>query len=272
MFQIIDNIMHPKAFFFFITIFFSCIGISQVVPNAGFENWHNVGGWFDEPDYWETNNNSIMTPGVVRDSNAYQGILAMKVANVTNLPGYAYAGFPSTQHPLSIKVFAKSNILSSDSASIIVRVFYSGIAVDSGRWYCTTTIASWSLFTIPVSQNNLTADSIEIAVKAGAQIGTSISVDEFNCVVTGFNTTENNAMWSLFPNPINESSSLYFENANCEIRTLVEYNSLGEKVREIPNITGSVVKIEKGDLPQGIYLFELLSENKIVLKGKFFIE
>jgi hypothetical protein len=73
---------------------------------------------------------------------------------------------------------------------------------------------------------------------------------------------------TLFPNPFSEScifhSDIFLEKADLTI-----YNSMGEKVREM-NVSGNDVRIEKKDLSEGSYYFEL-SDGKNIRKGKLMI-
>jgi len=125
--------------------------IGQTIPNAGFENWAWIGGWYENPQYWTTNNFQISAP-VVKDSvTPYQGSYAIKV-NRTGISGYAKTKFAFSQHPANIKIFVKSNILSGDSTNIRVLAYSAGSIVDSGRWTNTTSIIFWTQQTIPIAE------------------------------------------------------------------------------------------------------------------------
>jgi len=263
--------MNSKITIFICTIFLSVASFAQVIPNAGFENWHNVGGWFDDPDYWKTNNTSIMAATVVKDLSPNSGALAMKV-QTGNLPGHAYAFFTSIPRPDALTLFVKSSIVSVDSVSIIVRSYYGGVVVDSGSWYNSSSIANWTYTTIPMTNNSQFMDSLEIDVKSGSQYNTWVSVDDLDILIADVNAHSIDATYSLFPNPMKESALLSFDNPNQKIFDLKLYNSLGEMVMEIPGITESFVEIEKGNLAKGFYVFELSSSDDVVLQGKLSVE
>lgn len=266
--------MYSKIFIlFFIGVFLVAGRIaSQTVPNAGFESWHNVGGWYDNPDDWNTNNNSILAQSVLRDSNAYKGVLAMKVANLVNFTGHAYIKFPLNMHPYSINVYVRSNISASDSAVIYVRAYFSGSRVDSGAWYSSVSVKNWTAVNIPLYNKSLAIDSLAIDVKAGNKSGTWISVDEFSIDLgAGIKEEGTGLNWSLFPNPINENSCLFFENNVHKSLTFVLYDELGRVVQTISGITNPRVKIDKEDLRSGLYTFIVYSEDEALIRGKLII-
>lgn len=267
-------VMYRKIFIlFFIGVFLVAGRItSQTVPNAGFESWHNVGGWYDNPDDWNTNNNSILAQSVLRDSNAYKGVLAMKVANLVNLTGHAYIMFPLNKHPYSINVYVRSNISASDSAVIYVRAYFSGNKVDSGAWYSSVSVKNWTAVNIPLYNKSLAIDSLAIDVKAGNKSGTWISVDEFSIDLgAGIKEEDTGLNWSLFPNPINENSFLFFESKGYKSLTFMLYDELGRVVQTISGITSPRVKIDKADLRSGLYTFIVSSEDEGLIRGKLII-
>ena len=158
----------------------------QNIPNYSFENWINIGGWFDNPEFWMTNNNQIMVP-VVKDTNAFDGNYAVEL-NTIGIRPYVRSKFVFHAHPLLIEAFVKSNIISGDSVDIHIMIYAGGNLVDSGRWTNTTSINGWTLQQIPVSMNNPFTDSLEIIIMGGHQPGTTLSVDAISAVTTGINT------------------------------------------------------------------------------------
>ncbi len=92
-----------------------------------------------------------------------------------------------------------------------------------------------------------------------------------NLVLSIKDQSTNNALsLSLYPNPFNASATLvadkFFNNA-----TLSFYNSLGQLVKQIKNITGQQVIIPRGDLLKGLYFIYLTEENKTLATIKFVI-
>lgn len=75
----------------------------------------------------------------------------------------------------------------------------------------------------------------------------------------------------IFPNPFDQYATLNFENTTNEKHTLLIYNSTGQLVRLIDNITTNNLKIERQNLTKGLYIFKLLKNNKLIMACKFII-
>lgn len=81
------------------------------------------------------------------------------------------------------------------------------------------------------------------------------------------NNESENEINGIFPNPFSDQTNLYLPkkiiNGNINI-----FNSLGQMVREIKNVSTNHVIIERNDLPNGIYYIKVLEENIMVYNGK----
>ena len=75
-----------------------------------------------------------------------------------------------------------------------------------------------------------------------------------------------------YPNPFNQRSILEFENLNNERNTLTLFDNKGCLVRTISDITTDKIEIERKDLTNGLYFFQLRSEKQIIGSGKLMIE
>jgi hypothetical protein len=246
------------------TILIVCISLlanmlnAQSIPNPGFENWHTVGGWYDNPDYWNSNNNSITAPGVVKDTNAYAGVLGMMVANVSGTQARAYTGFHVTAHPYSVSFYGKSTITAGDSVSVRILIYNGGVEVDSGRWFGSVSVPAWSPYVVSVSQNSTNADSMFIEVKTGSQFGTRLSIDEFTMDTVGLGLNEKKKLQSfnVFPNPTTDYFTLT-SNKDLSGATIVLYNSFGQSINVKTVVGTNSVRIERGNLVPGFYVFTL---------------
>ena len=78
--------------------------------------------------------------------------------------------------------------------------------------------------------------------------------------------------YSLFPNPLGQNSTLTFEHATKENCTFTLYNTQGQVVQTISNITTDKVEIERKHLTNGLYFFQLRTETKLLGNGKLVIE
>lgn len=74
----------------------------------------------------------------------------------------------------------------------------------------------------------------------------------------------------IYPNPFNSKTVLQTEGSlNNAILTV--YNSFGQTVKEIKNIKGTEVTLEKNNLPSGLYFVRLTQNNKIITADKLII-
>ena len=67
----------------------------------------------------------------------------------------------------------------------------------------------------------------------------------------------------LEPNPFNRQTRLSFFNQERESFELQILNNTGQLVRSYNDITGTAITIHKGDLPAGVYVYNLKSETKL---------
>lgn len=241
--------------------------VAQTIPNPGFENWTNFGGWYDNPNEWKTNNNQLFTP-VVQDKNPHQGIYAVQV----NQFGYVKSRFPFAVYPYNIQCFVKSNIMSDDSVSINVIAYFYNNAIDSGTWVNKTSIINWTPQTIFLTQSSDLIDSLEILINGGSKTGTFLSVDDLNFKSVGLEEIEIQNDWTLFPIPTSNRATLKFNNLKKDKCILILYNLNGEIVRIIDNITNDKVVIEKENLCSGLYFFQLQTDMRVIARGKMLLE
>jgi hypothetical protein len=261
--------MKTKIILSFICFCFFIYVKGQNIPNNSFESWINIGGWFDNPEFWMTNNSQIVVP-VVKDTNAYDGNYAVKL-NTIGVRPYVRSKFVFHAHPLLIETFVKSNILSGDSADIHIMIYAGGNLVDSGHWTNTASLIAWTLQQIPVTMNNPFTDSLEIVITGGHQQGTTISVDAITAVTTGIDVHDANLSWSLFPQPASHKATLVFDNPSHDNFSLVLYNCKGQPVQKINSITSNQFEFNLQSVTCGLYFFHLYSFNKQA-SGKLIIE
>ncbi len=74
----------------------------------------------------------------------------------------------------------------------------------------------------------------------------------------------------IYPNPANNSATLYFNNPECKSYTLYLLDLSGKACRVVNDINTSEYELERNDLKAGLYFIELRGEK--VFRGKFMIE
>ncbi|MFM7024177.1 MAG: T9SS type A sorting domain-containing protein [Flavobacteriales bacterium] len=90
----------------------------------------------------------------------------------------------------------------------------------------------------------------------------------FSACTTSENEISTKNDFMLFPNPAQNQSVLTFKNPNNESFHLEIFNSEGKSVKEISNLTGNSLSIEKNDLNKGLFFVVLRSPNNEYLTKK----
>ncbi len=95
--------------------------------------------------------------------------------------------------------------------------------------------------------------------------------DMIDCTTAIHEKNESNN-YIIYPNPLTNTAILKFDNLTNENYMLILFNSHGQIVKSIPNITTNQVLIDRRQLINGLYFFQLRSVNGLYLKGKLVIE
>jgi hypothetical protein len=137
---------------------------SQAVPNGGFENWNNV-TWFDLNGYQSSNDQNVsqwwITGINVTRCTAYHGNYAVQLktvqvghdtlfAYVTNSirnPLQGMGGIPYAQKPAGIRFYYSCNIVSGDTAGVMVIFKKSGSIIGTYLYPFTSNVGTYTLFT-----------------------------------------------------------------------------------------------------------------------------
>lgn len=84
--------------------------------------------------------------------------------------------------------------------------------------------------------------------------------------------TENE--FTIFPNPFSISTTLSIRSSVNNFNNLIFelYNCVGQTVKQVENIDGHTIILQRGNLASGLYFIRLLSENKTIAADKLLIE
>lgn len=272
---------------FLLLITFSILktnSIAQNISNSGFENWTNMGSYF-EPDGWGTLNSLTsalsvytVTRGTPGNPGSYYIKVTSKSAGAMGIvPGIAVSGtinsasmspesgFPFNLRPANFTGSWQHMIFGNSQGSIDVMLTrWDGtqrIVVANAHRTLSGMAMNWATFSIPfnyVDGNN--PDSCLIVLSAsGAQPTNSdyLWVDNmsFNGTVSGTAEQDAAAGLQLFPNPVNDKFTLRNLKGTGEIRDLIITDLSGRSIMEIPGVMNrSDITIEVSDLPKGTYL------------------
>jgi hypothetical protein len=198
-------------------------------------------------------------------------------------------GFPCTIRPQYLQAYYKFNGVGGDSAAFYIYMTkWNGVKRDTivyTQYENNTNVGAYTIVNVLLMyKNNLEYPDtaligVGIRAKNGgtAHIGSTMSADDLaftGSVGLGINNlaaVSSNVV--LYPNPFDNNAtlgipqSIKLNNAAVEI-----YNVLGQNVRTIQNITENNVSIEKGNLQNGIYFYQLINSGEIINSGKFIIQ
>jgi len=77
-------------------------------------------------------------------------------------------------------------------------------------------------------------------------------------------------IFNLYPNPFSSLTTLQTDKLLANA-TLTVYNSFGQTVQQIKNISGQTVTLSRDNLPSGLYLVRLTQDNKVIAIDKLVV-
>jgi hypothetical protein len=188
--------------------------------------------------------------------------------------------FPITGHPTSLTGYYKFLPQNGDTMNINVVLFKSGAIVAGGTLKGTATVSNWTSFNVPISSYT-TADSAFIFLAScnsngGAPIphgNSALYVDNLNfdnLITTGISDLRKSDEFSVFPNPFSAQTTLQTDNLFKDA-TLTVYNSFGQTVKQLGNISGQTIIFHRDNLPNGVYFIRLTQDNQVITRDKLVI-
>jgi hypothetical protein len=143
-------------------------------------------------------------------------------------------------------------------------------------------LQQWALNGIAVSDHSTSqTQPVNISSFAGSCIYAwednrngieDIYIHRLPFTITSFNTNEVSDLdFKIYPNPFNESTNIFYKNTSEFDFISVEFSDLtGKKVELNYNIINNNIKINRNNIPAGIYFYNINLKN-INLKGKLII-
>ncbi|HQF27623.1 MAG TPA: T9SS type A sorting domain-containing protein [Bacteroidia bacterium] len=253
------------------------LGNAQNIINGDFESWppncpYNVApnGWINfstslGPDQAGTcagsvvshQGNSQMNLVWYTGSNLFEGaeqtISGLSVGDVYHLGFYAIndQGLYSFGDPVILEVYV-------DSA-----VVFSTPELTSG--------GAWVNYSVDFTATNV-SHTIGFKVNQGSTGSSgSVGVDEVSFVnLTGLNNLSYENKISIYPNPFTQTTKIRLDQ-KLNDASLSIYNSVGQLVKQLKNISSQEVTLQRDNLPSGMYSVHLSAGKKIVSTEKLFI-
>ena len=112
--------------------------------------------------------------------------------------------------------------------------------------------------------------SASFTIKDYAYVSTPNDCIQSGQSSAGINENADEKFLSIFPNPFISSSTIQTK-GNLKNASLTIYNSNGQTLKQIKNISGQTVSLTRDNLPSGLYFMKLTEENKIIALEKLII-
>lgn len=93
--------------------------------------------------------------------------------------------------------------------------------------------------------------------------------DEYYATTGLIENTSTN-QYALYPNPFSTQTTLQSENLFKDA-TLTVYNSFGQQVKQIKNISSQTILLNRENISSGLYFIQLTQGNKIIMNDKLII-
>ena len=122
-------------------------------------------------------------------------------------------------------------------------------------------------FIIGSYDHNANFDSITLI--ANPSYYTNIFLTKLD-ITTGVEEINNTVEQVIYPNPFT-STTTFQSKSTLKNATAIIYNSMGQEVKQIKNISGNSFNFERDNLHAGLYFINLAEGNKIISTEKFVI-
>ena len=264
--------------------------VPGVVPNAGFEDWHDL--IVQDPDGWVTKNYWVSDLGLAsvgRGTDIQNGIYAAELTNytVTQWAGDTvmarlqssdmywdsfgvHGGWPYTDEPGEFSFWYKYLPSGPDTAYANIQFTQGGTIVGAAEQIIYGTQTTYAQITI---NTNITGipDTMAIWFDAGQFPVSRLLIDELvlSAFVGDKELTGGFTSISLYPNPGTHMVNIDINTMANEKLTLKVFNSLGQiMVNRVINGSSSVINLDVSALIHGQYLIVIEDVNASVFYTK----
>ncbi len=127
----------------------------------------------------------------------------------------------------------------------------------------TNTYYGWARLDLPATSTSFT-------IKDYAYQSTPNACIQSGQTILGINDNSKKNIFSIIPNPFISSTTIQTI-GNLKHATLTIYNSYGQALKQVKNISGQTVSLSRDNLPSGLYFIRLTEGNKIIASEKLII-
>lgn len=188
-------------------------------------------------------------------------------------PGYAFQKLPNinSSQPYTLAAWAYSQTASP--VGIYFGKINSGIiTLQSGD---TTSLTSWTQLFIQSVFNLSVGDTAVVVLDGGSTTGPGIVFGYFDLIsletINGISGLEQNLTSTISPNPFSNATTIHV-NKTLKNATLFIENSTGQLIKKINNLSSKTITVSRESIPNGIYFFRIIENNKLIITEKVVIE
>lgn len=239
------------------------VAIGQI-PNFSFEQWDSING--DEiPVDWKLSSDTLGQGGF-KDDDAFSGFYSLNLHASGIYYAFATCNFSIGYRPYVLNGWYHLDRWAPyDTLGVRVKLYSNHVLTDSGELlFSDYHISAWSPFSIPITTNSITADSVFIEIicekDAGPASSNNLWIDYlyFDDHI-GILSPPQKPTFKLLPNPTTDY--LTFECFSNE-STATIFNSHGKQVMQESFSNCNKPTIEVSDFPSGIYFLQIDANNR----------
>ncbi len=271
---------------------------AQSIPNAGFENWTNM-GTYNNPDGWDQLNSLTSLAGIYTCEQGSPGTAGSFYLKLTSksagavgvVPGVAVSGVidVATQQPKSGFAFSaqpqaltgkwQHMIFGTSQGYVDVKLTKwnssnnTRITVASGHVDLTGMAMSWANFSVPLAYvETFAPDSCIISMSASGSTPSNndyLWVDELAFTGSVTSLTANNSInyITLFPNPSSKQLCIDLSSLNSSTAHFMIFDMQGKLKIELKNVIAtSNNMIDISELAKGNYVLNVISDAGLASK------
>lgn len=132
--------------------------------------------------------------------------------------------------------------------------------------------------TVAVPPANIITGQISVSSSGFAQGPVILTASAFTpqisdyCTLFSVNEVNNSSSVTVYPNPFTTSATIKIDAPQTLANAYAQlYDMLGNKVSEV-KLQNNQARLQRGNLPSGIYFYKVISENTVLGQGKVAVE
>ena len=198
------------------------------------------------------------------------------------------AGFTSNTRPASLKGFYKMNAQGNDEGvALVIMTKWNTVTnhrdtlMDLENLIFPANASNWTAFTFPLTYAyNENPDTVLIGfglqTPGSFNMASTLTIDDisfFGNVPIGMTEANSNPVTvNLFPNPVSTTATIQITGTVLDNAAFELYDVTGNRVMRLEGISGTTIEISREGLPSGMYFYNIIGENAVLVNGKISVE